>query len=300
MNSFCLNPNPTGIAPEDGPLGGSDGFFWESQIWPFANTSGNCDAEVKKNGKVVEEEEEEDMVTTRVKMENAERKEGKGKRKADVDVETHIYTERERRKKMRNMFSSLHAMLPQLPPKTDKTTIVDEAVRQIKTLEIQLEKLQEEKENKRRCSTNASITFEPSSSSKEANLKQARQTTRESFLADHGAGQPKTVSINTATGPIMFHTWTSPNVVLNTFGHEAQITICAPRKLGLLTDIVLAFEKNMIEVESANASSYGRGNFYMFHVRLANGATEHSPLSFSADGVFKEAIREMMPLFPSN
>lgn len=29
----------------------------------------------------------------------------------------HIWTERERRKKMRNMFSSLHALLPQLPAK---------------------------------------------------------------------------------------------------------------------------------------------------------------------------------------
>ena len=31
--------------------------------------------------------------------------------------EIHIWTERERRKKMRNMFSSLHALLPQLPAK---------------------------------------------------------------------------------------------------------------------------------------------------------------------------------------
>lgn len=35
----------------------------------------------------------------------------------ESDHEIHIWTERERRKKMRNMFSSLHALLPQLPPK---------------------------------------------------------------------------------------------------------------------------------------------------------------------------------------
>lgn len=33
------------------------------------------------------------------------------------DSEVHIWTERERRKKMRNMFSTLHALLPHLPPK---------------------------------------------------------------------------------------------------------------------------------------------------------------------------------------
>ncbi|KAF3791597.1 Transcription factor [Nymphaea thermarum] len=31
--------------------------------------------------------------------------------------EVHIFTERERRKKMRSMFSNLHALLPHLPPK---------------------------------------------------------------------------------------------------------------------------------------------------------------------------------------
>lgn len=39
------------------------------------------------------------------------------------DHEMHIWTERERRKKMRNMFANLHALLPQLPPKVITITI---------------------------------------------------------------------------------------------------------------------------------------------------------------------------------
>lgn len=35
----------------------------------------------------------------------------------ESDHEIHIWTERERRKKMRNMFTNLHALLPHLPPK---------------------------------------------------------------------------------------------------------------------------------------------------------------------------------------
>lgn len=35
----------------------------------------------------------------------------------ESEHEMHIWTERERRKKMRNMFSGLHALLPQLPAK---------------------------------------------------------------------------------------------------------------------------------------------------------------------------------------
>lgn len=42
---------------------------------------------------------------------------GSGSGGGESDHEIHIWTERERRKKMRNMFANLHALLPQLPPK---------------------------------------------------------------------------------------------------------------------------------------------------------------------------------------
>ena len=42
---------------------------------------------------------------------------GDDKKVGDSDHEIHIWTERERRKKMRNMFANLHALLPQLPSK---------------------------------------------------------------------------------------------------------------------------------------------------------------------------------------
>lgn len=48
--------------------------------------------------------------------------EGKGGG-GDSDHELHIWTERERRKKMRNMFSGLHALLPHLPPKVINSII---------------------------------------------------------------------------------------------------------------------------------------------------------------------------------
>ncbi|TYG80962.1 hypothetical protein ES288_D02G259200v1 [Gossypium darwinii] len=64
---------------------------------------------------------------------------------SDDEHDMHIWTERERRKKMRNMFSNLHALLPHLPPKADKSTIVDEAVNYIKTLQQTLQNLQKTK-----------------------------------------------------------------------------------------------------------------------------------------------------------
>ncbi|KAK1549097.1 hypothetical protein Q3G72_007246 [Acer saccharum] len=42
---------------------------------------------------------------------------GNGGGGGESEHEMHMLIERERRMKMRNMFSSLHALLPQLPPK---------------------------------------------------------------------------------------------------------------------------------------------------------------------------------------
>ncbi|CAN0922442.1 Transcription factor bHLH95, partial [Linum grandiflorum] len=48
------------------------------------------------------------------------------------EQQVHIWTERERRKRMRSMFTNLQALLPQLPSKADKSSIVDEAITYIR------------------------------------------------------------------------------------------------------------------------------------------------------------------------
>uniref|UniRef100_R7WGH1 Transcription factor bHLH95 n=1 Tax=Aegilops tauschii TaxID=37682 RepID=R7WGH1_AEGTA len=51
------------------------------------------------------------------------------------DRELHIITERERRRRMSEMFTKLHGLLPTLPDKVDKSSIVMEAIHYIKSLE---------------------------------------------------------------------------------------------------------------------------------------------------------------------
>ncbi|MCD7456316.1 hypothetical protein HAX54_031269, partial [Datura stramonium] len=80
----------------------------------------------------------------------------KKKDKAKIDVggeaksnhDIHIQIEIERRKKMGEILSELHGFLPQPSPKADKSTILDEAVSYIKTLQNTLQKLEEQKQER--------------------------------------------------------------------------------------------------------------------------------------------------------
>ncbi|XP_022872050.1 transcription factor bHLH95-like [Olea europaea var. sylvestris] len=172
----------------------------------------------------------------------------------ESDYEMHILSERERRKKMRDMFDCLHSLLPQLPPKADKSTIVDEAATYIRSLEETLEKLQKKKLDR-----------------------------------IHGL---------TSTG-FDLQTYTSPNVVLNTFGGDAHISICAAKQPGLFTAICYVLDKYRLQVVSAQVSSNQSRSMYMIHTHAthyvcieekANGPSEHFPV----EEIYKEAAAEIM------
>lgn len=129
--------------------GHDEGFLWGSQSWGFSNSddnSGNSEGYIidsemnvpnnKPPGSNSHHSQTPVAETTKTSAVPApssaapskkrcrggpsrpKNSEGKGGAGSEAgDHETHIWTERERRKKMRNMFAGLHALLPQLPPK---------------------------------------------------------------------------------------------------------------------------------------------------------------------------------------
>ncbi|OMO78874.1 hypothetical protein CCACVL1_14030 [Corchorus capsularis] len=223
--------------------------------------------------------------------------------------EMHIWTERERRKKMRNMFSNLHALLPQLSAKADKSTIVDEAVTYIKSLQQTLQTLQKQKLEKLRSATMADSSSIITPHQVQAN---SESNSRESFLADHvQAGKPSNnnypmssniidVPQTLPAAPISptssggFQTWFSPNVVINMCGDNAQISVCTPRKPGILSTILYILEKHHLELVSAHISSDQHRNMYMIHVHGTGGAsTDQFSEALSVEETFKLAAGEM-------
>ncbi|XP_021285101.1 transcription factor bHLH95-like [Herrania umbratica] len=202
--------------------------------------------------------------------------------------EMHIWTERERRKKMKNMFCSLHALLPQLPAKADKSTIVDEAVTYIKNLQQTLQKLQQQKLEKLRSAT--VVDYDQSSIiTSQVQVPESR----EAFLADQGPSNnyPMTTDVS-QTFPACFQTWFSPNVVINMCGDDAQISVCSPRKPGVFTTILYILEKHQLEVVSAHISSDQYRSMYMIHVH-AGGASDQFSEAVSVEETFKLAAGEM-------
>uniref|UniRef100_A0A7N0TDZ2 BHLH domain-containing protein n=1 Tax=Kalanchoe fedtschenkoi TaxID=63787 RepID=A0A7N0TDZ2_KALFE len=89
---------------------------------------------------------------------------GKREDKTEDPFDFRIQTERERRKKMRNMFGTLHSLVPNLQSKPDKVKIVEETVNYIRTLEQTLQTLQTKKQEKLK-ETRGSISFNPYSPS---------------------------------------------------------------------------------------------------------------------------------------
>ncbi|XP_034681932.1 transcription factor bHLH95-like [Vitis riparia] len=300
--------------------GGHEGFLWENQSWGFSISDNSGGSDKKSGEKQPGSASNSQTAATGMDLVPPDKKRGRGRAikngkngkgsgegnegkgggggggggGGESDHEIHIWTERERRKKMRNMFSSLHALLPQLPPKADKSTIVDEAVNYIKTLQHTLQKLQKQKLERLQGAT--TVNYEPSI----ITSQKLAFDTREAFLADQGSSSNLAItpsnssnSLSVARVPAVFQTWTSPNVTLNVCGNEAQISVCSLKKPGLLTTICYVLEKHKLEVISAHVSSDYNRSMYMIQTN-ANGALDQFPVGFPMEEIYKQAAGEIM------
>ncbi|CAL1395957.1 unnamed protein product [Linum trigynum] len=231
-------------------------------------------------------------------------KEGGG-RGDQLDHHVHIWTERERRKRMRTMFTNLQSLLPQLPSKVDKSSIIDEAISYIKTLHQTLQSLEKQKLEKLQGFTNldgeqsAVSVITTSRAATPPHLPSTaadhHSCTREAFLASQGPSKSFLSSITTTTlSPITlgFETWFSPNVVLNMCGEDAQICVCSIKKQGLLVNILHILEKHNLDVVSAHISSDHHRCTYMIHAH-ASARCRQFPESLSLEDTFKLAAGEM-------
>ncbi|KAL7206507.1 hypothetical protein ACSBR2_019259 [Camellia fascicularis] len=293
--------------------GGHENFFWETQSWAFSNSDDlDCIGE-KSGGKPPPDSGSNTQTPTAKEVEEViavapgkkrggvgkngkecgdEANKGKG---GESDHEIHIWTERERRKKMRNMFSNLHALLSHLPPKADKSTIVDEAVTHIKSLQQTLQKLQRQKLERLHGLT--PMNFDGQSSI--ITPQKLPMDSREAFMANQvssnntNSNSSNALLVSLSQFPPLFQTWTSPNVILNVCNDHAQISVCSMKKAGLFTAICYVLEKHKLDVVSAHVSSDQNRTMYTIQAH-ASIAPNQLPEAFPVEEIYKQAAGEIM------
>ncbi|XP_062227376.1 transcription factor bHLH95-like [Phragmites australis] len=224
---------------------------------------------------------------------------GKSAKEAEAEHALHIWTERERRKKMKNMFSSLHALLPQLPEKADKATIVGEAVSYIRTLEGTLQRLEKLKlERMRAQQLGLGSSAAPASSPMRHGTP--APATREAALADMAQGwnalrDAAAGEGSSAAPPAPFQTWSGPNVVVSVSGGDAFINLCTPRQLGLLTKALFVLEKHRIDVVTTDISSDRNRSMFSIHARVSQRQpSAHFSENLTAEDRYKLAVSELL------
>ncbi|CAL0312660.1 unnamed protein product [Lupinus luteus] len=282
-----------------------DQSMHENQSWGFSN----FDNLSKSKEKLIVEsygQEREPLMNKKRSWHSAcgsgkkvsDAKENDGK-SLELDHEMHIQIERERSKKMRNMFDNLHALLPQLPSKVDKSTIVDEAVNYIQSLKETLEKLKRQKLEK--LQSVSTFRYDPSM----INSQRCPIDSKELFIDDQGSfnnltnrirnpNPSNSTIISIPQQPLAFQTWGSPNLVLNICGKVAQFCIFATRKPCMFTTIIFVLEKLKIDVISANIMCDGDGNRYMSLAHANRPTYQLTPESTSVEEIYMLAAKEII------
>ncbi|CAM6089799.1 unnamed protein product [Calypogeia fissa] len=196
---------------------------------------------------------------------------------AASDHEIHIWTERERRKKMNGMFTTLHSLLPHLASKADKSTIVDEAINYIQSLEVTMKGMLKRKCERSKSSGSALqqlpsslVLLQPASKHHGGDSSMVTVETGDKISpADISmCGSNGKVSVGSTGDSHKFQTLCSPNIVLNICGSDAFITICSPRgRSGLLCRVLFVMESHRLQVLNAHISTTDDMYLFMLHAQ---------------------------------
>lgn len=150
---------------------------------------------------------------------------------------------------------------------TDHCTVVDEAVRYIKSLEHTLQTAQNQRLHKLRGSTCSSMTSKTEASTDVGVTRREAHFQEEDRPSKKLAAVRNTLNFQQAS---CFKTWFSPNVVMNMCGDEAHISVCSPRRPGLLSTVFYILEKHKLDVISAHISSDQHRCMYMIHAHYVS------------------------------
>ncbi|XP_047337817.1 transcription factor bHLH95-like [Impatiens glandulifera] len=200
-------------------------------------------------------------------------------------IGNHILNERERRKKMNDKFSTLHHLLPHIPTKSNRSSIIGEATRYIKKLQVILQDGERQKLERVQNGVVENLT------------SKVEISTGESSNNNNNNNKDRTLIVSSDFGPV-FETWSWPNVVLNMCGEYGQFSVCTLKKPNILSSISFLFEQFKLDVVNCNINISNQSSYmYMFLTQvMRNGSsTDHLELPTAAEvlEIFKRAAAEI-------
>ncbi|KAG8064491.1 hypothetical protein GUJ93_ZPchr0004g40014 [Zizania palustris] len=215
----------------------------------------------------------------------------KGKAFAEMEHQLHIWTERERRKKMKNTYSALHALIPHLPDKADKISIVEGTIGYIRTLEDVIKNLERLKMERACAQQGAAANFG------EASTQAARRLATEADMGNGLMNAPLQAAAEVTAAPATaLQTWAAPNITLTMAGDvDAFINMCLPRKKASLTTVLFVLERNRIDVVTSTISSDQQGKtLFNIHVRINEASSHCTTKNLKPEAKYKLAVSELM------
>ncbi|KAK3144757.1 hypothetical protein QOZ80_4AG0317440 [Eleusine coracana subsp. coracana] len=223
---------------------------------------------------------------------------GKSKDKGIVPEADHAWTERKRRKKMNDMYNTLHSLLPRLPDKADKATIVGEAADYIKTLEStieRLEKLKVERMRAQQLGAGSSVAPAPPLLRHGAPASDSRELTLADMVNNWSAQQLAALDARGSVVPSI-QTWSAPNITVSVIGNTAIIGMCAARHACVLTKALCVLEKYRIDVVTMNISSELNRTMFVILARINPAATRFPENLMIPEDRYKLAVSEILQL----
>ncbi|CAL0330845.1 unnamed protein product [Lupinus luteus] len=269
------------MTTENNSLHDELGFLQENHSWDFSNYDNLGGTKEKLQIQPLNDEEGNEGGNGKNAI-----GEGKNEKCNECDNGKIMWSEKERRKKIGNLFATLHDLIPHLPSKANKSTIIDETISYIENLKQTLEKL--EKQKKERLESLFTYGVNPSI------INSSQWYPNDSTNAKGNSNTSSSTMPSTPTQLVAFETWSSPNLVLNICGNEAQFCIFATKKPSILTTIALVLEKHQIEVISASILSNGHGNQYTILAHANGSSYQLSPETTLVGDIYKQAAEEII------
>jgi hypothetical protein len=163
---------------------------------------------------------------------------------------------------------------------------VEETVNYIKNLEHTLETLQKRKLDHLR---NAFLANQkPPSAASSSVISPDHPVSREAFLADQVGKVLSPLDMPVPLPPpgqqcCSIQTWTSPNVVLSIVGIDAYISVCTPKRSGLITAAAFFLERHGAEALAVQVYSDPLRTMFIMFARVRWYLCMHVHLSYFLD-----------------